>query len=71
MAKTETTATVSATAFREVLLIRASSVTIDFTTHTRKFVIVELDPALTLQDFNDHPNIWRLVMQDRNKALAP
>ena len=63
-----TTVTVSAPAFREVLPIAPRAVTIDFITHSRKYVIVELDPNLTLQDFNGTPGIWRLVMQDRNKA---
>ena len=60
-----------APAFREVLPIAPRAVTVDFISHTRKFLIVELDPALTLQDLNDHPEIWRLVLQDRNKAPAP
>ena len=55
---------------REILPIKPIAVTIDFITHSRKFVIVEVDPTLTLQDFNDRPNIWRLVQQDRNKAVA-
>lgn len=70
MATKETTVTVSAPAFREILPISPRSVTVDLITHTRKYVIVELDPNLTLQDFNDSPNIWRLV-QACNKALAP
>jgi hypothetical protein len=55
---------------REILPIKPSSVTIDFVTHTRKYMIVDIDPTLTLQDFNDHPNIWRLVQRDSKKALA-
>ena len=69
MATKETTVTVSAPAFREILPISPRSVTVDLITHTRKYVIVELDPNLTLQDFNDSRTSggWS---QDRNKALA-
>src|SRR5262249_20970954 len=55
----------------DVLSIRPASVTIDFKMHTRKYLNVELDPAVTLQDFNDRPDLWRLCQQNPNKALSP
>lgn len=44
---------------------------VDQITHTRKYLICELDPAIALQDLNDRPDLWRLVLQDRAKAPAP
>jgi hypothetical protein len=58
------------TSEREVLPLKLSAVTVDNITHTRKYVIVEVG-ALSLQDFNDRPDVWRLIQQDRNKALGP
>jgi hypothetical protein len=56
---------------REVLPISPRSVTIDLITHSRRYVIVQLDPAITLDDIGNKPELWRLVQQDRNKALGP
>jgi hypothetical protein len=51
---------------REILPISPRSLKVDFTTQTRRYLIVELDPALVLQDLNDHADtIWRLVQRGR------
>src|SRR5262245_45211066 len=57
---------------RDVKPIKPDAVTIDLKSHTRKWVIVDLDPGITLQDLNDRPNIWQQVQGDRQgRALAP
>jgi hypothetical protein len=57
--------------FRETLPIAPRSVQLDFATHTRRYWVVTLDPAITLDDIGNRPEIWRLVQADRNKALGP
>lgn len=49
---------------REILPISPRSLKVDLTTQTRRYLIVELDPALVLQDLNDHADsLWRLVQR--------
>jgi len=35
-----------------------------------KTVVVRLPEDMTFQDLNDHPEIWKLVQENRNTALA-
>jgi len=68
MAKSETAST---TPEREILPIAPRSVTIDQITFSRKYAIVALESSITLDDCGNKPELFRLVQQDRNKALAP
>jgi hypothetical protein len=59
-----------APAFRELLPIKTTAVTLDANANhrTRSFV-VDMDDALTPQDLNDNPSLWRNVQKSRDKAL--
>jgi hypothetical protein len=64
MATTKETTQQAPSAEREILPISPRSLKVDFITQTRRYLIVELDPALVLQDFNDHADkIWRQIQR--------
>jgi hypothetical protein len=57
---------------REVLPVAVRSVQLDQVTHTRRYWIVTLDPAIVPQDVTDRPDLWRLVQAQRpDKCLGP
>jgi hypothetical protein len=57
---------------REVLPIPVRSVQLDQVTQTRRYWIVNLDPAIVPQDITDNPSLWRLVQAQRHdKCLGP
>lgn len=66
---TKTEAALVPVASRELLPIKTTAVTVDSRNFRTKEVFVDLDDTLGPQDISDNPKLWRVVQQDRNRAL--
>ncbi len=55
---------------RQIPVLKSGNVSIQSSGFEYKEVVVRLPEDMTFQDLNDHPEVWKLVQADINKALS-